>query len=117
MFFWVKNITSSFSLGRAMSLDWAGGELTGRSFLLSCLYVSVNGGRVVTVSGRPSFWDLIAERYSTPCTTVENYSREDYVYAKKSPYVLIEDKGAHDFMGYDLPSSLEFDIDESDLPY
>ena len=100
-----------------MSFNWAGSELTGRSFLNSCLYVSVNGGRVVTVSDRPSFWDLIAERHATPCTTVENYSREDYVYAKKSPYALIEDKAPHDFMGYDFPSSVEFYIDESDLPY
>jgi len=100
-----------------MSLDWSGSELTGRSFLFSCLYVSINGGRVVTVSDRPSFWDLIAERHSTPCTTVENYSREDYVYAKKSPYALIEDKVPNDFMGYDFPSSKVFDIDEFDLPY
>ena len=89
-----------------------GSKLTGSSFLLSCVNVSVNGGRVVTVSDRPSFWAAMAERHATASTVVENYSYEDYADAKKSPSDLIESEGPHDFTRYDSPDGpiVGFDI-------
>ena len=86
-----------------MSVSWGGSELDGISFMLSCAHVATFGGRMVTVSDRPDFWQDIADRHSTPCTTVECYTPQEYKKAVKTPFVLIEKNQT--FKGYGLEAS------------